>query len=572
MGDASIVLAGAAGQGIETVADFLATVIKLSGYNVFATREVMSRIRGGTNSIQLRVSETEVGSYALKSDIIVALTKDSLPHLEKYGRVSNKSVIVGEKEVIATIKKPKDRLFTVPFNDLAQKAGGRIYANTVAAGALAQLFNVSDDIAHNFIQRNFGAKGEKVVQQNIVAYKKGKEYGKKLVEDNRIKFDIKSDENTIEKLLLSGTEAVAIGALAAGCNFVSSYPMSPSTGVLTFLARKAKKFGVVIDQAEDEIAAINKGLGAWYAGARAIVTTSGGGLALMTEGLSLSGMLENPIVIHLAQRPAPATGLPTRTEQGDLMFAINTAHGEFPRVIYAPGNPQDAFHLTVKAFDVADSFQIPVIILTDQYLLDSLFTSVPIDLEAAKYMKHFVKTDNEYKRYKFTKSGVSPRGIPGYGEGLIGVDSDEHDEEGHITEDLNLRVRMVDKRLHKKLEVLRKDSLEPELYGRDQYDTLVVAWGTNYYGVDEAIHRLGNEEVSMLYFKQVFPLNSATLDYLKKANTVLSLENNATGQFARLIELETGFRIPDENILLKYDGLPFPVEQIQGFIEEAWRR
>ena len=572
MNHVSIVLAGAAGQGIETVADFLATVIKLTGYNVFATREVMSRIRGGTNSIQLRVAESEVGSYTLRSDIVVALTKDSLPHLEKYGRVSEDSIIMGESDILESVKRPKERLFNVPFNDLAQKAGGKIYANTVAAGALAPLFNVKDETAQKFIQRNFGSKGEKVVQQNIDAYNKGKEYAEKLRESGLISFRIETDKNNVQKILLSGTEAVALGALAAGCNFVSSYPMSPSTGVLAYLAEKAKKFGVIVDQAEDEIAAINKGLGAWYAGARAIATTSGGGFALMTEGLSLSGMLETPMVIHLAQRPAPATGLPTRTEQGDLMYAANTAHGEFPRVIYAPGNPQDAFHLTVRAFDVADKYQVPVIILTDQYLVDSIYTSVPIELDVAKFEKHFIETEEDYKRYRFTDSGISPRGIPGYGNGLVCVDSDEHDEAGHITEDLHIRTRMVDKRLHKKLEALRKDSLKPELYGKDDYETLVVAWGSNYYGVDEAIHRVGNDSVAMLYFKQVYPVNPLALDYLEKAETVLSVENNATGQLAKLIALETGFRIQESNMLLKYDGLPFPVEMIQAFIEETVRR
>jgi len=344
--------------------------------------------------------------------------------------------------------------------------------------------------------------------------------------------------------------------------------MSPSTGVLTYLSQKSKDFDIIVDQAEDEIAAINKGIGAWYAGGRAMVTTSGGGFALMTEGISLAGMLESPIVVHLAQRPGPATGLPTRTEQGDLQHALNAGHGEFPRIILSPGTPEDAFYLTQRAFNHADKYQVPVIVLTDQFLLDSSFTSPTFDPSRIDIEKHFVMTKSDYCRYQLTESGLFPRGIPGYGEGTVGVDSDEHDEDGRITEDLNLRIRMVEKRLHKKLGLIRAESIPPKLYGVKDYRVLALAWGSNYYVVKEAIDVIGRNDLSMLHFNQVYPLNPKVNEFLEKAEELVLIENNATGQFGRLLQLETNFQIPPQNKLLKYDGLPFPREQVVEFLKK----
>jgi 2-oxoglutarate ferredoxin oxidoreductase subunit alpha len=378
--------------------------------------------------------------------------------------------------------------------------------------------------------------------------------------------DVDRNPDVKGQLLMSGTDGVALGALAGGCNFISSYPMSPSKGVLVSLSQLAKEFGVVVDQAEDEIAAINRAIGAWYAGGRALVTTSGGGFALMTEGLSLAGMLESPVVIHVAQRPGPATGLPTRTEQADLQLVLYGGHGEFPRMIFAPGNPQEAFYLTHRAFNRSAKHQVPAIILTDQFLVDSSFICPRINLDGLRVEKHIVETEPGYRRYAFTGGEVSPRGVPGYGEGLVGVDSDEHDEDGHITEDLTLRPRMVQKRYHEKWGLLREDCVPPTLYGREDCAVLVVAWGSNYHVLREAIDNLEKSNVSMLHYSQVYPLSPDPREYLDRSDTVAIMENNATCQLGKLIQLETGFRIPEENRLLKYDGLPFSVEQVEAFL------
>jgi len=335
--DVSIVLVGAAGQGIETVADFMARTLKFSGYSVFVTREFMSRIRGGTNSLQLRVSGSPRGAFLRRTDIAVPLTKEALPHLRKYSRIDDETLVIGEEQVLEGEDIPPDRASLVPFTRIAESIGGKIYSNTVAAGVVLAFFDVSVEVASAYLRDRFGSKGEQVVNQNIEAVTAGREIGLGLVASGKIHVNIETNKEAKRQLLLSGTDGVALGAVAGGCNFISSYPMSPSTGVLISLSQMAKEFGIVVDQVEDEIAAINKAIGAWYAGGRALITTSGGGFALMTEGLSLAGMLETPVVIHVAQRPGPATGLPTRTEQADLQLALYGGHGEFPRMIYAPG-------------------------------------------------------------------------------------------------------------------------------------------------------------------------------------------------------------------------------------------
>ncbi|MBN2269433.1 MAG: hypothetical protein JXN61_02400, partial [Sedimentisphaerales bacterium] len=329
----------------------------------------------------------------------------------------------------------------------------------------------------------------------------------------------------------------------------------------------AADFGIVVEQAEDEIAAINMALGAWYAGARAMVTTSGGGFALMAEGLSLAGMIESPLVAHLAQRPGPATGLPTRTEQGDLELAIYAGHGEFPRAVFAPGTFEEAFHLTQNAFTLADRHQSPVIILTDQYLMDSYYNVPAFNLSGLGVESHIVKTETGYKRYELTDNGVSPRGVPGYGDGLVVVDSDEHDECGHITEDLLLRVKMVEKRL-KKLDAMTDEAVRPTLTGPEDYKNLVVCWGSTRNIVSEALAELHRGDTSLLHFSQVHPLHPSTGDLLGRADKLILIEGNATGQFGKLIKLATGIDI--ESRMLKYNGLSFTVEEIvedlRGFL------
>jgi 2-oxoglutarate ferredoxin oxidoreductase subunit alpha len=519
----------------------------------------MSRVRGGSNSTQIRISKEPVAAYIDRIDILIPLSKDAITHLEK--RISKNTFIIGEKNYI----KNKKNGFEISFTEIAKNIGNIVFSNTVAVGLLSAICNIDKKVLNSEIEKYFTRKSIEIIKNNIMAAQKGYESGIDLKNNGKIKFDIPKPEVQKNEIVINGSEAIGLGAIAGGCNFISSYPMSPSTGVLTFLSQKADDFDIVAEQAEDEISAINMVLGAWYAGSRAMVTTSGGGFALMTEGVSLAGMIESPVVIHLAQRPAPATGLPTRTEQGDLEHVLYSSHGDFPKIIFSPGTLQDGFYLTQKAFDLADKYQVPVYILTDQYFVDSYYNIEPFKLDSIKNKNYFIKTAKNYKRYKFTKNGISARGIPGWGHGFVCVDSDEHDQYGRITEKMDIRKKMVDKRL-KKLKEIKKEVISPELIGGDNYKTLVIGWGSTYHLIKEAIKKINSKDISYLCFKQVHPIHKDTLKYLSKAKKTIIIENNSTSQFARLIKLHTGFEI--QNKILQYNGLPFSVETIEKQIKK----
>jgi len=565
MKDISIALCGEAGQGIQTVEQLFTKIMKKAGYNVFSTKEYMSRVRGGSNSTQLRISAEPVTAYINRIDILITLSRDSINHLGN--RISKKTIIIGEKNHIKNNKNFK--VIEMPFSQYATDIGGTVFSNTIAVGLLSAFCKIDKKVIIKQVENFFSKKKKNLVKNNILALEKGYDIGNELVKNGKVQINISGSKKQNNDIVLSGTQAIGLGALAGGCNFISSYPMSPSTGVLTFLSQQSNDFGIIVEQAEDEISAINMALGAWYTGARAMVTTSGGGYALMTEGVSLAGMIESPIVIHLAQRPAPATGLPTRTEQADLEHALYSSHGEFPKIIFAPGTLEDGFYLTQKAFNLADKYQVPVYILTDQYFVDSYYNIPAIKLDRISNMNYFVKTKKNYKRYELTKNGISPRGIPGYGNGLICVDSDEHDEGGRITESMCIRKKMVDKRLIK-LKDITKETLPPKLVGNKNYKILIIGWGSTYHIIKEAVEKINKKNISFLHFKQIYPIHPNTLNYLKKAETTIIVENNATSQFSKLIKLHTGYEIKHK--ILQYNGLPFNVETVEKQIKQIIQR
>jgi len=555
--DISIVLCGEAGQGIQTVEFLLTRFLKQCGYNFYATKEYMSRIRGGSNSTEIRVSSQQVCAYVDHIDILFPLTREALQHVSK--RVSPETIILGECEKLKCDSGIVDEIIDIPFSQYALELGGAIYANIIAVGVISGLLGLELETIEDYLKSYFARKTQDVIENNVKALEKGFGIGKNLIDSGTISIAIRKNKEIGGDIVLNGAEAVGMGALCGGCNFIASYPMSPSTGVLVFLAEQSKEFDIIAEQAEDEIGAVNMAVGASYAGARSMATTSGGGFALMEEGVSLSGMLEAPVVIHIAQRPGPATGLPTRTEQGDLELALYSGHGEFPRIIYTPGSIEDAFYLTQRAFNSADKFQIPVFILTDQYLIDSYYNTRCFDVSKLPVQTYYIETVPEYKRYASTADGISPRGIPGFGSGFVVVDSDEHDQEGHITENLDIRTEMVDKRL-KKLELIQKDAIPPELIGNKECKTLVVCWGSTYKIVLEAIRKLGRNDVSLLYFRQVYPLHQDTASYFERAEKRVIIENNATCQFAKVLKLYADINISLR--ILKYNGLQFSVEEI----------
>ncbi|MEK7181828.1 MAG: 2-oxoacid:acceptor oxidoreductase subunit alpha [Patescibacteria group bacterium] len=554
-GDISLVLGGAAGQGVQTVEALLVQVLKREGYNVFASKEYMSRIRGGSNSTEIRITDTKRRAFVKRIDLLFAMDKGVIPHLKD--RISERTLVFGEKEKVGTLA--NHEIYDVPFTRFANELGNPIFTSTVAVGIALGVLGADLEAFETYLREHFERKGEEIVKKNIEAAQKGYTFGKHLAYDEGIEVHIKREKKVSEELLMEGSEALGLGTLAGGCNYISSYPMSPGTVLLNYLAAHGKPFGVVVDQAEDEIAAINQGLGAGYAGARAVVTTSGGGFSLMTEGVSLAGMIETPIVIHIGQRPGPATGLPTRTEQGDLNLALYAGHGEFPRVILAPGTHQETFSLARHAFYLADKYQIPVFILMDQYLIDSI-VSFPKDDLTVEPVEHFiVETKEDYRRYEITKDGISPRGIPGHGIGLVCVDSDEHDESAHITESASVRLLMHEKRLRKSIGITDEALLPTEIGNLKDAETLIVAWGSNRGVLEEALELSGNTAVAGLHFHQVYPLPEKAKKSFKGKKIVV-LENNASGQFANVLRLEYGIKVTES--ILKYDGDPFSVEEV----------
>lgn len=563
MEDISIVLCGEAGQGIETIEDILTKILKDSRYNIFAVKEYMSRVRGGSNSTEIRVSQKPIRAYVDRIDLLFALSNKSLDHLKD--RISDNTIIFGDKEIIGDIQKVID----IPLSKITKKIGSSVYSNTVTAGIICGMLNVSEYEFRNFITKFFEKKGEPIINKNLEAASEGFELAKKIIESGvtiKVKKSEELSRDISKDILISGKDAVALGALAGGCNFISGYPMSPATGILSFMSTYSKEFEVVAEQSEDEISAINMAIGSWYAGGRGMITTSGGGFALMEEGVSLAGMAETPVVIHIGQRPGPATGLPTRTEQGDLDLALYAGHGDFARIILSPGSIEDCFYLSKYAFSFADKYQIPVFILTDQYLLDSQYNIPSLDHKKYEIKRYVTQTKEGYKRYQFTKTGVSPRGIPGFGEGLVIQTGNEHDETGHTTENAILRKKMVEKRFNEKLNQVKNEVIYPELLGGKAYKYLLIGWGSTRNIVEESLKQLREPKLGFLYFKQVYPLPREVMGYLINAKKVIAIENNASGQFATLIKRETGFEIKDK--ILKYDGRPFSVEEVTTRIKD----
>lgn len=541
----SILIGGSAGQGIASIETLLTKGFKRSGFYTFSTKEFMSRVRGGSNTTLIRISKHPINAPLYKADIFVPLDTSAFYHAQ--GRITKETFLIAKKgnfECDCTF-------YDHDLEALAKSIGSPIVSNTIAAALVFSLLGCDVNVLREIVAELYS---NELLEVNLKAL----EIGAKLGQDNGNCLYCIEPNRSIEQAgdyFLSGTEGIGFGAIAGGCNFISSYPMSPSTGVLTFLAKQSQNFGICVEQAEDEIAAFQMGLGVWYGGGRSITTTSGGGFALMGEGLSLSGITETPMVVYLAQRPGPATGLPTRSEQGDLELSIYSGHGEFPRIVLAPGDPKECFTLARRAFELADRFQVPVIVLSDQYLADSYFHVERFEVSPQQPVHHIIKTEADYKRYSLSDDGISPRGIPGYGEGFVLVDSDEHTQEGLITESMDVRNEQNAKRL-KKLELIVNEAIVPEVDGYG--DIAVVGWGSTKHIIKEAVERVGDKRVSANHFSWVYPLSESQLAPLRNGRVIV-VENNATGQFAKLLQLH-GIAIHAR--ILKSDGLSFFADEL----------
>lgn len=545
--DLNIRIAGEAGQGLETVGDLLTHAFAGMGLYVFATQSYMSRIRGGLNWFDVRIADRELFSGTEKANLLVGLTAEAVEALGEG---------VAEGGLVLSDGHGRPGVVSLELTAAAREVGGsKLMANSVAAGCVFAVLGLGLEHLFSAVESEFQRKGQEAVGRNVACARRGAQLGAGL------RLSAPSPANAPGRLY-SGSEAVALAAATAGVKLVCSYPMTPSSATFAFLASVADEYGIVVEQAEDEIAAINMVCGAAYAGVPAMTTTSGGGFALMCEGISLAGMMELPVFVMLAQRPGPATGLPTRTAQQDLKFAINAGHGEFPRALFAPGTAVQAYDLTRRALETAHRFQSPAILLVDQYLADLRKNAALLDGTPRPIDRCLLENPPaDYVRYAVTPGGVSPRALPG-SSAFVVCDSDEHTEDGHVTEDLNARVRQQDKRWSKQ-QGMRAAAALPEYYGPAGAEHLLVAWGSTYGPCREAVDVLAERGASaaMLHFGQVWPLDAGRVRrFIGPARRITSVEANATGQFASVLR-EAG--IVDEcDLMLRYDGLPFTGEEI----------
>jgi 2-oxoglutarate/2-oxoacid ferredoxin oxidoreductase subunit alpha len=486
-------------------------------------------------------------------DLLVALNEEACllhrPNLRDGGK------ILYDPSVFS-LPEDEKRGVPIPFKALAREAGNPIMANSVAAGALWALLGLKKDRLEEVVRESFPGK-EEVVQGNLEALQKGHAAAASRCRDCLPLPP--GDQGPL--LYMDGNQVLGMAALASGCRFLAAYPMTPATGIMAYLAGKSLDYGLVVEQAEDEIAAINMALGASYGGVRSLTVTSGGGFSLMVEGLSLAGMTETPLVVVLAMRPGPATGLPTRTEQGDLDFALRAGHGEFPRAVLSATTHEDAFYRLNKAFELADRYQIPVLFLSDQNFADTHRSLPPFDFSRLGFNRCLAGEEGlerPYRRYRFSENGVSPRLLPGTLAGeVVLVDSDEHDERGNIIEDAATRRAMVEKRLSK-LTGLAQEMEEPLLYGSAEAEVLLLGWGSTGGVLREAVDLLtaAGTTAALLHFADLWPLPTGRLqELLPRAGKSFCVEQNATGQLAGLIRRETGLQVGPS--ILKYDGRPF---------------
>jgi 2-oxoglutarate ferredoxin oxidoreductase subunit alpha len=558
--DINIRITGGAGQGVHTAGSLISRMAVASGHHFHATQIYMSRIRGGRNSYSIRVMDAPVLAGRAVADILLALDPSHLPHflpgVAPAGLVISDPSPGGEREGTAP----------APLKEMAATAGSPILGNMVGSGIVAHALGVPLDRVDRLLALEF--RGD-FLEKNRTAVRLGAEWA-----GGRVPAVFRLPPAEFRpRLILSGNEALALGAVAGGCKFAAGYPMTPGSGILQGLSVDGPPLGLVFEQAEDEIAALNMAIGASYAGARAMVATSGGGFALMVEALSLAGMLEVPVVIALGMRPGPATGMPTRTGQEDLLFALHAGHGEFPRLVLAPGSVKEAYDLAWHALEMAEAYQVPCFLLTDQYLADTVADLDPADLEVRPVRRRLVRgagvqrdAGGKYLRYALTPDGVSPMAVPGEPGITVVVDSDEHGEDGHLTEDHGNRIRMVGKRFRKG-EGLAADALPPLLSGPPDGEAVLIGFGSTKGAVAEAREILAREGVSVaaVHLRQLWPFPAGAVEgILSRYGTAITVENNRTGQLARLIRAETGREVA--GTVSRFDGLPFTPEDLAGEI------
>jgi 2-oxoglutarate ferredoxin oxidoreductase subunit alpha len=577
----TIRIGGEAGMGLESSGAGFSKALTRGGLYAFGLPDYYSRIRGGHNFFSIRVSPEPLFSHAEPVHLILALDVETIRrHVEDV--VPGGAIVYDEAEELPDdLRRSVDarsevRLFPVPLTRLAEDRGGRaIMRNTVAFGVAAGLMGFDPAYLNSVIRDNFAPKGQKVIDANLRVAEAGVEASQPFQPD--FPFHVEAVPEAPPRMILNGNEAFALGALAGGCRFVATYPMTPGSPVLHWFAAHAEDYGAVIKHTESEIGAINMAIGAGFQGVRAMCPTSGGGFSLMVEALGLAGITEVPVVVYNAQRPGPATGLPTRTEQADLLFMMHASQGEFPRFVLAPGTVEDSFRIGWGAFNLADRYQTPALVLSDHYLaaayrtveVDALdFDAIEIDRGALLTEDELDRLEEPYKRYQVTESGVSPRATPGHPNAVWVSTANEHDEFGAISEDADNRLAQANKRM-RKLEGMGHEVASPTLYGPEDAEVTFVCWGSTYGPTREAVQRLNEEQpgrANVLHFTALHPFPLAAEKALRQARRTVVVEGNVTGQLETLIRARTGLAM--DGSIRKYDGRAFSPEYLVAHLAE----
>lgn len=562
-------IAGLAGGGIAVTGTLYAKLAMRHGLSVFSYGEYPSLIRGGHNTMQVTTGTGRVSTQQRELDVLVALSNEGLTlHLDE---LADHTVILADKTQLKLDWEHlafKGKLIDLPMYAISLEiTGSGLAANMVALGASCYLMGLDLSLLHDLVKETFDRKGDEVVKKDQLAAERGYDFAQsQSLAVPKTPTNLKHDQ-----IYVSGNEAVGLGALAGGIQFYAAYPMTPASSLLEFLASAQKDYPLVVKHSEDEIGAVNQAIGASYAGARAMVGTSGGGFALMTEAFSLAGITETPLVIMDGQRPGPATGLPTWTCQADLQFVLYAGHGEFGRVVLAPGDIEECFAMTRLAFMLAEEWQTQVYLLTDKYLIES---SMSVKAFAKTYKNQrfslatVLKDDDSYQRYLQTDSGVSPRSIPGTPHGLSLTNSYEHDDYGYATEDGSIAKSQLDKRL-RKLGNLASYLPQTTLYGPASADITFVCWGSTKLVMQQVITTLNLEKPDTANFIQLGalePFNGAFFMHLvKDCKRVIMVEGNATRQAEALIRQSTSYEFNER--LNRYDGRPFYYEDIVNYVK-----
>ena len=567
--DIVIRIGGESGEGVISTGELLTLAAARAGFWVYTFRTYPAEIKGGHAVFQLRVSDKPLYSHGDSLDALLAFNQEGYDQHHQDLRADGTVVFDTEQVDESTVK--ESRQFGLPLSRIAKEEIKMPLAkNMVALGALARLFSIPEEYTNKLCKEKFAKKGDAVIQKNLEALAAGKSYIEKNFSDLE-HFHIQVQPSEL-RLVLSGNEAIGLGALVAGCTHYFGYPITPASDIMEFLAIELPKVGGIMMQVEDEIAALGMALGASYTGKKVMTATAGPGLSLMTELLGLAGMAEVPVVVADIQRGGPSTGLPTKTEQSDLNLAVFGAHGESPRIVVAPMNVEDCFYTTVTAFNLAERYQVPVLLLSDQSLANRNECIPKPDLKKVQVWERLVHRDgegnNNYLRYQYTASGVSPMALPGTSGGAYVATGLEHSEAGRPRYDPATHARMTEKRF-RKLASAAADFPRVETLGDADAELGIVSWGSTLGAVREATERARAQGVKILSFypRVLYPLPDGYLaEQLKRVKRLIVPEVNSQGQFANLIEQRYRGELIRYNI---YGGLPFRAGEILKKIEEV---